>query len=172
MKLFNILSGKKRTAGGCAAVIVAAGSSSRMGGIDKLTASLRGERLIAHTLRAFESCSDISEIVLVTREDRLDEMSEIAVSAGIKKLRCVVIGGSTRAESSLAGVMAVSENVPLVAIHDGARPLVTGKVISAAVKKAAVTGAAIPVIPMNDTLKRADCGVITESVERSGTYRV
>ena len=163
----KILSRRRRKTPRCAAVIVGAGTSSRMGGTDKLTAPLGGEKLIVHTLRAFDASAYIDEIILVTRPDRLEEMSAAAAHAGIRKISKVVPGGDTRLESSLAGVNAVSRETKLIAIHDGARPLVTDEVIARCVKRAAQTGAAIPVIPVNDTLKVVSASTVRGSIDRA-----
>ena len=132
----------------CAAIVVAAGNASRMKGTDKIMAELAGEPLIVHTLRAFEACEDVQEIILVTREDLLEPLSTLCVEKKITKLTKLCKGGETRAESVQAGLDLVSKQCDLVAIHDGARPLVTGKIIHDAVRKAEKFGAAAPAVPV------------------------
>jgi len=162
---------KRKRESVCAAVIAAAGSAERFGS-DKLTAPLGGESVLLRTLRAFEQCDAVREIVLVVRADRLEELGALVDAAGLKKVKKLVAGGATRTDSVLAGVSEASRDLPLVAIHDGARPLVTGELIAAAVAEAARSGAAVPVIPVTDTLKTAADGALTGSVDREGTFRV
>ena len=133
------------------AVILAAGSSSRMGGMDKLSASLAGSTVIAHTIRAFQASEDVGEIVLVLRKGA--EKPALAGASGCDKLSRIVHGGDTRTDSSYAGVMACDPKAEIILIHDGARPLVTGEVIKNAVEGARKFGAAVPVTPVTDTIK-------------------
>lgn len=156
------------------AIIVAAGSSRRMG-FDKLTAELLGAPVVAHSLRAFQACEDVTGIILVTREDRLDEFAQIARQHGITKLACVLPGGSERHFSVANGLEAAKSRGgegEYVAVHDAARPLITPNVISACLKVAQANGgAATCAAPVADTLKRADAdGVVTASVDRSGLW--
>ena len=156
----------------CAAVIVAAGSASRMKGTDKIMAELSGEPLIVHTLRAFQQSEDIQEIILVTREELLEPLSQLCVSKKITKVNKLCKGGDSRAESVSLGLEQVSKDCGLVAIHDGARPLVTETVIHDAVRKAAKFGAAAPAIPVKDTVKVVHGGVIESTPDRSALYAV
>lgn len=156
----------------CSAIIVAAGNATRMKGTDKIMAELAGEPLIVHTLRAFECCEDIQEIILVTREDLLEQLSTLCVEKKITKLTKLCKGGETRADSVQAGLDLVSKKSDLVAIHDGARPLVTGKIIHDAVRKAEKFGAAAPAVPVKDTIKVVRGGVIESTPERSSLYAV
>ena len=135
----------------CAAVIVAAGSSERMGS-DKLTAQLGGMPVLARTLRAFENCALITELVVVTRADRIEEIAALCKEYGISKASKVLSGGATRVESALVGVSEVDSRRGLIAIHDGARPLVTCELIERTVLAAKEHYAAVPVIPSTDTL--------------------
>lgn len=134
------------------AVIVAAGSSTRMGK-DKLMLPIGGMPVLARTLRVFEASAYIDEIIVVTREDRLMEFASLREQYGITKLTQVVVGGSTRAGSSLAGVMAASRKATVIAIHDGARPLVTPSLIERVIRKAEERQAAAPTLPLKDTVK-------------------
>ena len=153
------------------AVIVAAGSSQRMGQ-DKLTLSLGGMSVIERTLRAFESCEAIHEIIIVTREDRLQEMADLGAQCGITKLRQVVVGGNTRAGSSLAGVTAASRKSTLIGIHDAARPLVTPDGIAAVYQAAKDHQAAAPVLPLKDTVKELKDGKLVSTPPRENLAAV
>lgn len=156
----------------CAAVIVAAGSAKRMQGADKIMTELCGEPLIVHTLRAFQQNDDIQEIILVTREDLLQPLSELCVSKKLSKVKKICRGGETREASVQAGLDQVSKECGFVAIHDGARPLVSQAVIHDAVRKAAKFNAAAPAIPVKDTIKVVHGGVVESTPDRSALYAV
>ncbi len=156
----------------CSAVIVAAGSSQRMGN-DKLTAELCGLPVLVRTLRVFDESPYVDEILVVTRADRIEEMAELCKSYGIGKVSKVLSGGATRVESALVGVSEVQPKASLIAIHDGARPLVTVELIERTVCAAKTHYAAVPVIPSTDTLKVVDeKGLVTGTVDRATTFRV
>ena len=149
----------------CGAVIVAAGSASRMGGIDKVMAELKGEPMIVHTVRAFQECDAIAEIVIVTRPDLILPISKL--TGGFDKVTAVVMGGASRQESVALGMNALSEKCQLAAIQDGARPLVTWQLIDRVVRAAHAYHAAIPVIPVKDTIKVCDTALGISTPERS-----
>ena len=147
------------------AVIVAAGSASRMGGIDKVMAPLGGEPMILRTVRTFQECDCISEIVIVTRPDLIAAISDLCHE--FTKVRTVLAGGSSRQESVERGLGGLSEKVKLVAIHDGARPLITWQTIDRAVRAGNSYGAAAPAIPVKDTIKVVNGGIVKETPDRS-----
>ena len=149
----------------CGAVIVAAGTASRMGGIDKVMASLGGEPMILRTVRTFQNCDAIREIVIVTREDLLTTIMDLC--ANFDKVKAVVVGSSSRQESVQAGLNVLSKNTKLVAVHDGARPLITWQVIDRAVRAANSYHAAAPAVPVKDTVKVVKGGVVAMTPERS-----
>ena len=149
----------------CGAVIVAAGSASRMGGIDKVMAELKGEPMIVHTVRAFQSCDAIKEIVIVTRPDLILPIT--GLTNEFDKVTAVVLGGSSRQESVALGMNALSEKCELAAIQDGARPLVTCELIDRVVRAAHSHHAAIPVIPVKDTIKVCDTALVKSTPDRS-----
>ena len=124
----------------CGAVIVAAGSASRMGGIDKVMAPLGGEPMILRTVRTFQDCGAIKEIVIVTREDLILPITELC--GGFDKVRAVVRGGDSRQASVKLGLSAFTDKMELVAVHDGARPLVSEAVIDRTVRAAHTYGGA------------------------------
>ena len=132
------------------AVLVAAGSSTRMG-FDKLSFDLGGETVLHRSIRAFAQCPLVDEIILVAGSNRAFAQQQAADCA---KPVCVVAGGATRAESAKNGVLAASG--ALVAVHDAARPFVSQQVITAALEAAARCGAAAPAVPVKDTIKIVD----------------
>ena len=157
------------------AVLVAAGSSTRMG-FDKLSFDLGGETVVLRSMRAFAVCPLVSEIVLVAGKNR--EFLEQQAAACTKPVQ-VVQGGATRAESAKNGVLAAHGE--LVAVHDAARPFVSQAVITAALEAAAACGAAAPAVPVKDTVKRAVRGdgktvpehcMVTDTPDRSTLYAV
>ena len=154
----------------CGAVIVAAGSASRMGGIDKVMAPLGGEPMIVKTVRAFQECDAIREIVVVTREDLIRPITSLL--SGMDKVIAVVAGGASRQESVHLGLNTLSSKVELAAIHDGARPLVSYEVIDRTVRAANTYGAAAPGIPVKDTVKQVQGGVVTATPDRASLRAV
>ncbi|MBO5317250.1 MAG: 2-C-methyl-D-erythritol 4-phosphate cytidylyltransferase [Oscillospiraceae bacterium] len=149
----------------CGAVIVAAGTASRMGGIDKVMAPLGGEPMILRTVRAFQECDAIREIVIVTRSELIVPIMDLC--NGFSKVRAVVLGGSSRPESVQAGLNALSKQTKLAAIQDGARPLVTWQVIDRVVRAANSYGAAAPGVPVKDTVKVVRGGTVAVTPDRS-----
>lgn len=140
----------------CAAVIVAAGSGQRMQGVDKIMAELQGRPVIVHTISAFEAAGCVDEIVVVARPDQVEAVRELVRANGFGKVRDVVPGGDSRVESVQHGLMAISRDMELAAVQDGARPLVTGEVIARTVEQAARCHAAAPAVPVKDTIKEID----------------
>ena len=131
------------------AVLVAAGSSTRMG-FDKLSFDLGGETVLHRSIRAFDQCPQIGEIVLVAGKNRAFVEQQ---AVGCTKPVQIVAGGATRAESAKNGVLAAHGE--LVAVHDAARPFVSPAVIAAVLEAAARCGAAAPAVPVKDTIKQA-----------------
>lgn len=154
----------------CGVVIVAAGSASRMGGIDKVMAPLAGEPMIARTVRAFQECDAVKKIVVVTREDLIRPITSLC--SGMSKVKAVVAGGSSRQESVHLGLNALSGEVQLVAVHDGARPLVSWQMIDRVIRAANTYGAAAPAIPVKDTIKVVKGGVVEQTPDRSTLFAV
>ena len=149
----------------CGAVIVAAGSASRMGGIDKVMANLGGEPMIQRTVRAFQECDAVSEIVIVTREDLILPITDFCKA--FPKVTAVVAGGKSRQESVNKGLSALSKEVKLAAIHDGARPLITWQLIDWVIRAANTYGAAAPAIPVKDTIKTVEGFIVVNTPDRS-----
>lgn len=138
------------------AIIVSAGNSSRMGGINKQFLNICGMPVIAHSIKAFQDCNLINEIVIVTRENDIDEVNEVVKDYSFSKVVAVVVGGETRQLSVLNGIKAVSNNAEYIAIHDGARPLVTQKVIVDTLNCAIEFNAATTGVKVIDTIKIVD----------------
>ena len=149
----------------CGAVILAAGSASRMGGIDKVMAPLGGEPMIARTVRTFQECDAVSEIVIVTREDLILPITNLC--KGCDKVKAVVSGGKSRQESVGKGLNALGKDVKLAAVHDGARPLITWQLIDCCIRAANTYGAAAPAIPVKDTIKTVEGGIVVNTPERA-----
>ena len=157
---------------GCAAVIVAAGRSSRMEGIDKVLTPMGGEPMILHTLRPFQEHPMVEEIIIVTREDLMVPVGTLCSQREITKVRRLVVGGETRTASVLAGLEAVTPGTPLVTIHDAARPFLTRQVLEEVLECARLHGAAAPAIPVKDTIKVAQDGVVTQTPRREELFAV
>ena len=148
----------------CGAVIVAAGTASRMGGIDKVMAQLKGEPMILRTVRTFQNCDAIAEIVIVTRSDLIQPIADMCTD--FDKVKAVVVGGKSRQESVNLGLNALSNKMKLAAVHDGARPLITWQVIDRVVRAANTYGAAIPAVPVKDTIKEVGGFVVKKTPDR------
>ena len=164
--------GREKPEPHCSAVILAAGASQRMGS-DKLMMNLLDTPVLARTLQVFQRSALVDEIIVVTRMDKLEETADLCKKYGIDKISRVVAGGKTRTESALVGVSEVASKAKLIAIRDGARPLVTEDIILRTVYAAAEHMAAAPAVPSVDTLKAVDAdGMILGTVDRDTTVRV
>ena len=156
----------------CSAVIVAAGSSQRMGS-DKIMMKLGAMPVLARTVLAFENNEYVDEIIIVTKTEKLEEIADLCFKNGLHKVKKVVSGGATRMESALAGVSACRHGAELIAIHDGARPLVSQELITRTIEAARAYRAAVPAVANTDTLKAVDeRGFITGTLDRTMTRRV
>jgi 2-C-methyl-D-erythritol 4-phosphate cytidylyltransferase len=152
------------------AIVVAAGTSQRMG-FDKLTALLAGVPVFIRTLERFESCSAVEEIILVAHPDRVKQFGSIVADHGLQKIKQVVAGGELRHLSVNAGLQAISTEAVLVAVHDGARPLIASELISLAIREARKYGAVSVAAPIVETLKRAnDEQEVIDGVDRVGLW--
>ena len=138
------------------AVIVSAGNSTRMGGVNKQFLELDGAPVIVNTITAFQKSKIIDEIVIVTRESDIDDMIKLIEKYEFYKISNVVAGGETRQLSVYKGVTSTSNEADLVAVHDGARPLVTVDLIDKTIKAAAEYGAAATGVKVKDTVKTVD----------------
>ena len=156
----------------CSAVIVAAGSSQRMGS-DKIMMKLGAMPVLARTVLAFENNEYVDEIIIVTKTEKIEEIADLCYKNGLHKVRQVVSGGSTRMESALAGVSAARHGAELIAIHDGARPLVSQELITRTILAAQKHRSVVPAIASTDTLRTVDeKGYIVGTVDRDSTFRI
>ena len=163
---------KKKTPGIlCSVVVVAAGSSTRMG-TDKLMLTLGGIPVIIRTLKAVEAAPSVDEIILVTREDMMVPLSQLCQEFALTKVTKVIRGGKTRTESVRLGTLEASGDAQVIAIHDGARPLVTTEVIESVIAQALESGAAAPAVPVKDTIKVARKGVVESTPDRASLFAV
>jgi 2-C-methyl-D-erythritol 4-phosphate cytidylyltransferase len=150
------------------AIIVAAGSSRRLG-FDKLTAPLDGKAVIVHTVEAFQNTSAVGAIIIVTQPDRIAEFKKLLTA--ITKLSAITGGGEHRHNSVDAGLRQLKPNTTYVAVHDGARPLITSAQIQRVFDQARIHGAASLAEPIRDTLKRAgEDLIVRESIDRDRVY--
>ncbi len=145
---------------GVPVIIVAAGSSSRMGGINKMFSLLCGIPVVARTMLAFERSSFISEIIVVTKEENIADIQHIKNNYMISKMSNVVKGGSDRLSSVLCGLDCIKE-AKGVLVHDGARPFVSDVLIEKMAKAALTEDCAVCGIRVKDTVKIEDDGTVT-----------
>jgi 2-C-methyl-D-erythritol 4-phosphate cytidylyltransferase len=155
------------------AIIVAAGSGKRFGGkTPKQFLEILGKPLIIHAIQRFESCPEIGEIILVLPATESAKFLQIAGKYGLKKISKIVGGGETRAESVWKGLSAIrTATAEIVAVHDGARPLVAVEEIAETVAKARETGAACLVSTVTDTIKQVENGKIARTIDRTTLRR-
>ena len=154
------------------AVIVAAGKSTRMEGVDKIFAPLGGEPLLVSSVKVFEKCGRISEIILVLSEENCAQGKLVCEMHGFKKVKAIVPGGKERSESSYIGVQAADKNSKYIIIHDGARPFVTEQMIVDSLDAAVKRGAAAVGVPVTSTIKKVKDGLISDTVDRSDLYEI
>ena len=150
----------------CSAVVAAAGSSSRMGGVNKLLLPLEGVPVLAWTLRALDEAHLVDEIVVAAREEDLLAIGDLCRTYGIAKPVKIVCGGETRAVSVLAAAMECREGGAFIAVHDGARPLVEPALIDSVIQLAFRTNAAAPAVAVKDTIKVAAEGKVVSTLDR------
>lgn len=153
-----------------AAIIVAAGSSRRMVGRDKLWSLLAGRATLARTIDVFEASPIIEHIVLVINSERIEAAARLREREAWRKVADIVAGGARRQDSVRNGLDALAELAPQmqwVMIHDGARPLVTGRIIEAGLQAAQQSGAAIAAVPVKDTIKHVENGLVQATIDRS-----
>ena len=155
------------------AIIVAAGTASRMGGLNKQTAVIDEIPVVVRSIAAFNACPRICEIIVVCREEHIADFFDLVREYQLDKVSSVVTGGQTRQDSVFGGVEACSSETAYIAVHDGARPLVTQQIIEACLDAAVMYGAAAAGVRSKDTVKLADArGVILSTPDREKTYNI
>lgn len=152
------------------AIIVCGGNSTRMGGVNKILLPLGSTNVAGTTMLAFEQCPEITDIVVVCRECDRQSLEDTARSLGITKLHAFAEAGKTRQESVFNGLKKISHDTELVAVHDGARPLVKPEHIAKTARDAAVFGGAVLGVPVKDTIKVVNDGLITDTPHRPSLY--
>lgn len=141
-----------------------------MGGVNKILMPLGDRLVIGVTMQAFQACGSVSEIVIVARDADIPAIKAEAEAAGITKLTACTVGGATRQESVINGVKQISKEAQLVAVHDGARPLVKPEHIEKVIKDASVFGGATLGVPVKDTIKTVNDGLISDTPPRKFLY--
>ena len=157
-----------------AAIIVAAGSGSRMGAdIPKQFIDVNGRPILAYTLDKFQNCQKIDEIIIVTRSDSIVLCKSIVDTYGFSKVSVITEGGSTRQQSVMLGIAQMSSDDGYVLIHDGARPLISIDTIEKCIDSVFENNASAVGVPMKDTIKYSDDGkFITKTVDRSRLWLI
>ena len=153
-------------------IVVAAGNASRMEGIDKIMVPLGELPAIVHALWVFQDCPLVDEVVVVTSRERLDEIGRLCRKYRLDRVTKVVVGGAERIDSVRKGLSEVRPDAELVAIHDGARPLLPQSVLEEVLLRGAETGAAAPALPLTDTVKRVEEGLAVDTVDRAALMAV
>lgn len=157
----------------CSMVVAAAGSSARMGGEDKLFSSLAGVPVLRRTLSAIDRSALVAEIVIAAQEDKMEAVADLCARCALHKPVKVVRGGASRTESVLAAALECDPKAELIAIHDGARPLVQPALIDEMIRVGHRTQAAAPAVPVTDTVKVADeNGLVLSTPDRRSLYAV
>lgn len=158
-----------------AAIIVAAGTSRRMQGRDKLWTPLAGRITLARTIDVFEASPVIEQIILVLNETRLPDATELCRTEQWRKIAAIIPGGLRRQDSVCAGLDALLNITPTsswVMIHDGARPLVTSTILEAGLQAAQTHQAAIAAVPVKDTIKLVHNGIVSATLDRGQLWAV
>ncbi len=156
-------------------IVVAAGSSNRMGGTDKLELMLGPRPVLWHSLNVFARCDAVSRMALVTRSEKLDETRALVNKWQFGKPINVVAGGTRRQDSVKCGIdalISLGDVSEYIAVHDAARPLVDGTILMRGLIATSHVGAAIPATPVKDTIKRVEHGIVVETPDRNSTYAV
>jgi len=154
------------------AVIVAAGSSQRMGGMDKMLALLGGKPVLARVVDTFQRCNLIDQIVIVLSKPNLERCQQLIAEQGWSKVTDVCLGGKRRQDSVVAGLSRLN-HCHWVVIHDGARPLLTEDLIYQGLTQAQETGAAAAAVPVTDTIKVAgDDRLVQQTPSRHNLWAV
>ena len=161
--------------GNLSIILVAAGQSSRMEGVDKLFLPINGRAVIWHSLAVFEACEMVKTVVVVTHPSRTDEFHDSIAISGFAKPFRIVAGGERRQDSVRNGIeelRRIKDEATFVAVHDAARPFVDVDMLARGVFAAERIGAAIPVVPLKDTIKRVVNGLVVDTPQRDELFSV
>lgn len=154
-------------------IVAAGGSGSRMGANkNKLLLEIDGVPVLCHTLMTLQNSDSVAEIIISAREEDIVEIARLADKFSIQKLKTIVKGGKSRAESVLSAVKELSDECTIVMVHDGARPFVTNEIISSTINGAKKHGAAACGVKPKCTLKSVENGFISETVDREKTVEI
>lgn len=151
-------------------IIVSAGKATRMNGIDKQFAEIDGIPTVVRSMLAFEKCESTGEIIVSTRPECIEKITDLAGKYNITKFKKAVSGGETRQQSVINGIREASEKFPVVAVHDGARPLVKCEHIEKTISDARIFGGAVLGVPVKDTIKVVHDGLVYDTPPRSSLY--
>lgn len=151
-------------------IIAAAGHAERMQGLNKQLAMLRGKPVIAYSMLAFQQIDEVREIIVAARSCDADIIANIAIDNGISKFAGCADGGETRQQSVINALKLVSGETALIAVHDAARPLVDPDIVRSCINDASVFGGAVLGVPVKDTIKHVEGGMIYDTPDRSKLY--
>lgn len=158
-----------------AAIIVAAGTSRRMQGLDKLWTPLAGRITLARTIDVFDGSPIIDSIILVLNTERINDAATLCAREAWRKIAALIPGGQRRQDSVCAGLDALAKIAPTcqwIMIHDGARPLVTSTILEAGLQAAQQHQAAIAAVPVKDTIKLIQEGKVSSTIDRSHLWAI
>lgn len=151
-------------------IIAAAGHGERMNGVNKQLAMLKGKPVVAYSMLAFQQIEEVKEIIVASRPSDADIIANIAIDNGITKFAGCADGGETRQQSVVNALKLVSKDTELIAVHDAARPLVDPEVIRVCINDAWIYGGAVLGVPVKDTIKHVEGGMIYDTPDRSKLY--
>lgn len=157
----------------CTALVPAAGSAQRMNGVNKLFRPLCGVPVLVRTLTSLQLARRVDEIIVAAREQDIEEVSRLCKEYAVTKCKKVIVGGATREASVMRAAVEASRDTRLLAVHDGARPLVTPDLIDRAIEAAERYGAVAPALPLKDTVKRIkEGGEVDRTLKREALRAV
>ena len=151
-------------------IIACGGSSSRMNGINKQLAEIDGIPTVIRSMLAFNEIDEVTEIIAAAREADIPEIERLAAEHNITKFKEAAAGGETRQQSVFGAFMKTDKATRYIAVHDGARPLVNPEHIRKCIKDASIFGGAILGVPVKDTLKIVNDGLIADTPDRRSLY--
>ena len=154
------------------AIIACAGNSARMNGINKQLWELDCIPVCSRSMLAFDGIEQVSEIIVSAREQDIPVIEKLAENYNITKFKCAVKGGETRQQSVFSAFMHTDKSTRFIAVHDGARPLVDPEHIKKCIKDASVFGGAVLGVPVKDTVKLVDGGMIADTLDRRKLYSI